>query len=322
MRSLAWLAAASAALVFSGGAWAQSYPSRPITMVVPFAPGGIADSTARPFAEYMTKALKQPVVVQNRGGAGGAIGTGQAAGAKPDGYTLLFTVATISAIPESERLHGRKAPYELSQLAPVGLLSAEPLVLIARADARWKSAKDLAEEASRKPGTISYGSSGAYGPAHLSAEMYANAAGIKLQHVPFPGAGPAMTALLGGHVDLSLAAMASAVPHIKAGKIKALASYGSSRSAALPDVPTFKELGIDVEFANWAGLFVPAGAPPEVLDVLRSAMREVARNPDYAATMEKIGLPIDYLDAPAFATYWAEDARRITGIVKHLGRVQ
>lgn len=322
MRNIAWLAAAATALVFGSGARAESYPSRPINMVVPFAVGGIADSTARPFAEYMAKVLKQPVVVQNRGGAGGAVGTGYAAAAKPDGYTVLFTVATISAIPESERLNGRKPPYELSQFAPIGLLSAEPLVLIARADARWKSAKDLAEEASRKPGIISYGSSGAYGPAHLSAEMYANAAGIKLQHVPFTGAGPAMTALLGGHVDLSLSAMASVVPHIKAGKLKALASFGSSRSAELPDVPTFKELGIDTEFANWAGLFVPAGTPPEVVDALRSAMREVAKDPEYVATMERIGLPINYLDAPAFAAYWAEDARRLTSIVKHLGRVQ
>jgi tripartite-type tricarboxylate transporter receptor subunit TctC len=152
--------------------------------------------------------------------------------------------------------------------------------------------------------------------------MYANAAGIKLQHVPFPGAGPAMTALLGGHVDLSLSAMASAVPYIAAGKIKALASYGTVRSPALPDVPTFKELGIDVAFANWAGLFVPAGTPPEAVNALRSAMRSVVSDPEYIATMKKIGLPIDYLDAPAFATYWAEDARRLTSIVKKLGRVQ
>jgi tripartite-type tricarboxylate transporter receptor subunit TctC len=322
MKNLAWLAAATATLVFSAGALAQSYPNRPITMVVPFAVGGVADATARPFAEYMSRALGQPVVVHNRGGAGGAIGAAQAATAKPDGSTLLFTVATISAIPEAERLNGRTPTYELSQFAPVGLLSAEPLVLIARSDARWKSAKDLAEEAGRKPGAISYGSSGAYGPAHLAAEMYAKAAGIKLQHVPFPGAGPAMSALLGGHIDLSLSAMASAVPQIKAGKIKALASFGTTRSAALPDVPTFKELGIDVEFANWAGLFVPVETPPEVVNALRSAMRKVTHNPEYIETMEKIGLPVDYLDAPAFAAYWAKDARRLTSIVKQVGAVQ
>ncbi|MBU1358329.1 MAG: tripartite tricarboxylate transporter substrate binding protein [Gammaproteobacteria bacterium] len=322
MKRFAWWAAAWAALAIGGSASAQGYPARPINMVVPFAAGGIADSTARPFAEFMAKALKQPVVVQNRGGAGGAVGTGYAAVAKPDGYTVLFTVATISAVPEAERLNGRKPPYELSQFAPVGLLSAEPLVLIARADARWTSAKDLADEARKKPGAISYGSSGAYGPAHLSAEMFASAAGIKLQHIPFTGAAPAMSALLGGHIDVSLSAMASAVPYVQAGTLKALATFGTRRSPELPDVPTFKELGIDVEFANWAGLFVPAGTPPEAVNALRSAMREVAKSPEFIATMKKIGLPIDYLDAPAFADYWKEDARRLTTIVKQLGPVQ
>ncbi|KAB2911776.1 MAG: tripartite tricarboxylate transporter substrate binding protein [Hyphomicrobiaceae bacterium] len=300
-----------------------TYPTRPITMIVPFPPGGVADQTGRPVAAAMEKILKQPVVVSNRPGAGGAVGMSLAANAKPDGYTILMALSSISIIPEADKLFGRQPTYRMDQLAPVALVTADPTVLMVRADSPWKTVKDFVEDARKRPGEISFSSSGIYGTLHMAMEMFAHSAGIKLKHVPFSGAGPAMTALLGNHVQAFASGPSVVLPQIQAGKLRPLAVWGDKRVAALPDVPTFKELGFkDVEFYIWSGLFAPAGTPEPIMKTLRDTMRMVVADPDFKSAMEKLQTPVDYRDAPEFKEFWDKDAAELARAVQRVGRIE
>jgi tripartite-type tricarboxylate transporter receptor subunit TctC len=322
-RSFGRALLAFAAAAFPAAGLAQdAYPTRPITMIVPFPPGGVADLTGRPTAAAMEKYLKQRIIVENRQGAGGAVGMAAAANAKPDGYTLLMALSSISIIPESEKLFDRKPPYDMKSLAPIALISADPTVLVVRADAPWKTAKEFIEDARRRPEKITYGSSGIYGTLHMAMEILATSADIKLWHVPYTGAGPAVVALLGGQVDALASGPSAVIGNIKSGKLRALASWGDKRLASLPDVPTFKELGYDAEFYIWSGLFVPAGTPAPIVAQLRAAARQAVEDPDFRNTMEKIETPIAYLDAPDFQAFWDRDAARLAGAVKKVGRVE
>ncbi|MDH5265685.1 MAG: tripartite tricarboxylate transporter substrate binding protein, partial [Betaproteobacteria bacterium] len=242
IRRLAF--AASAVLALALPALAQTdYPSRTVTMIVPFPPGGVADITARPVAEAMGRYLRQTVIVENKAGAGGGVGMQYAARAKPDGYTVLLALSSISIIPEADRILGREPMYQLSQLVPIARFTADPTVLAVRADSPWKSAKEMIDSARKAPGAIPYGSSGNYGTMHVPMEMLMGAAGAKMLHVPFTGAGPAVVALLGGSVDALSTGPSTILGHVKGGKLRVLASWGESRHPALTDVPTLKELG-------------------------------------------------------------------------------
>jgi tripartite-type tricarboxylate transporter receptor subunit TctC len=300
----------------------DAYPSRTVTMVVPFPPGGVADQTGRPVAAGLEKIFKQPVVISNRAGAGGAVGMAAVANAKPDGYTLLMALSSISIIPEADKLFDRPPAYTMDQLAPVALISADPTILVVPADSPWKTVKDFVEDAKKRPGEISFSSSGVYGTLHMATEMFAYAAGIKLKHVPFNGAGPAMTALLGGHVQALASGPGVVLPQIKAGKLRALAGWGTTRVDAMPDVPTFKELGYDIEFYIWSGLFAPKATPAAVMTKLRESVAQVVKDPEFIATMDKLGTPISYLDAPEFQKYWDKDAAMLAAAVKRVGKVE
>jgi tripartite-type tricarboxylate transporter receptor subunit TctC len=300
----------------------DAYPSRPITMIVPFPPGGVADLTGRPTALTMEKYLKQRIVVENKAGAGGAVGMAAAANSKPDGYTILMALSSISIIPPAERLFDRKPPYEMSQLVPIALISADPTVLVVRSDSPWKSVKDFVEDAKRRPARINYSSSGIYGTLHMAMEIFANAADIKLWHVPYSGGGPAVTSLLGGQVEALASGPSAVIGQIKGGKLRALASWGDKRLASLPDVPTFKELGYNAEFYIWSGLFAPAGTPATIVQTLRSAARRAVEDPDFRNAMAKIETPISYLDAPEFQKFWDQDAKTLAEAVKRVGRVE
>lgn len=300
----------------------DAYPNRHITMVVPFPPGGVADLTGRPTAFAMEKTLKQRVIIENKSGAGGAIGMAYVANAKPDGYTILMALSSISIIPEAEKLFERKSPYQMSQLLPVALISADPTVLVVRADSPWKSVKDLVEDAKKRPGKISFSSSGIYGTLHMAMEMLAQSANISLWHVPYTGGGPAMNALVGGHVDALASGPAAVIGQIKGGKLRALATWGGKRLAALPEVPTLKELGYDAEFYIWSGVFAPAGTPAPVVATLRNAVRQAVEDPEFKAIMAKIETPIYYLDAPEFQRFWDKDAAMLAAAVKRVGKVE
>jgi tripartite-type tricarboxylate transporter receptor subunit TctC len=270
----------------------------------------------------MQKVLKQPVVVVNRTGAGGAVGMGVVAKSAPDGYTILMGLSSISIFPVSDRINGKTPSYEMSDFAPIALVTADPTVLAVRADGPYKTVKDFVEAAKANPGKINYSSSGVYGTLHVAMEIFANAAGIKLFHVPYQGGGPAVAALLGGQVQASAQGPAAVVGQIKAGKMRALASWGTERLALLPDVPTFKELGYDAEFYIWSGVFAPAATPAPVLAKLRDAVRQAANSHDFRSAMEKVQTPVSYLDAPEFRKYWDRDAARLKVALEKIGKVE
>jgi len=304
-------------------ALAQSdFPSKPITLIVPFPPGGVADITARPVAEAMGRILKQPVVVENKAGAGGGVGMAHVAKAKPDGYTALLALSSISIIPEADRILGRAPMYQLNQLVPIARFTADPTVLAVRADSPWKSVGDLVQAAKRAPGAIPYGSSGNYGTMHVPMEMLTAAAGTKMLHVPFTGAGPAVVALLGGTVDALSTGPSSVMGHVKGGKVRVLATWGEARHPALPGVPTLKELGYEAQFSQWTGLFVPAGTPAEAIVKLRDAARAAIADDTFKASLAKVDTPIQYLDQPQFQRFWDDDARKLAEAVKRIGKVE
>ena len=323
-RSLPALAlCASLATLVAWTASAQSdFPTKPITMIVPFPPGGVADITARPVAEAMGRYLKQPVVVENRAGAGGGVGMAYVAKAKPDGYTVLLALSSISIIPEADKVLGRDPMFQLSQLVPIARFTADPTVLAVRADGPYRSVQDLVEAARKAPGTIPYGSSGNYGTMHVPMEMLTASAGARMLHVPFTGAGPAVVALLGGSVEALSTGPSTVMGHMKAGKVRVLATWGEARHPALPDVPTLKELGYDVQFSQWTGLFVPAGTPEPVIARLRESARAVVGDANFQAALARVETPIQYLDQPQFRAFWDADARKLAEAVHKIGRVE
>lgn len=311
---------AVAALLLSGSVLAK-YPDHAIKMIVPFPPGGVTDTVARPIADAMSRNLGQPVVIENKVGAGGAIGAGEAARAKPDGYTIMLMLSSISILPEADKILGRKAAYETSQFKPIARITADPTVLVVRADSPWKTAKDFVDAAKKQPGKINYGSSGIYGSMHVPMAMLESAAGIKLTHVPYTGAGPAVAALLGGQVQAISTGPSSIVQHIKAGKVRALAHWGDKPLATLPDVPSLQSLGYDAKFVQWSGIFVPADVPAEVINTLRASAKSVANDPDIQAKVLAAGSPIEYMDAPEFQKYWDADDAALVKAVRNIGKV-
>ncbi len=303
-------------------ATAQEYPTRPITMIVPFPPGGVADAVGRPMAEALGRALKQSVVVENKAGAGGGIGFSHVAKAKPDGYTILMALSSVSIIPEADRILGRNPSYELNQLKPIARITADPTVLVVRSETPWKTYKDFVTDMRKNPAKFNYGSSGNYGTMHVPMEMLKAQEKFAITHIPYTGAGPAIVGLLGNQVDALATGPASIVNHIKSGRVRALAHWGEGRLAALPDVPSFKELGIKAEFAQWAGIFVPAGTPDAIVNKLREAAKTAANDAKVKQAIGGSGSPIQFLDAPDFQKYVDADAKKLAEVVKTIGKVQ
>lgn len=320
-RLLATLLTLVLALPLAAGAQ-EPFPTRPITLVVPFPPGGIADLTARPLAPALERVLKQPVVVANKAGAAGAVGMQWAAVAKPDGYTILVALVSISTIPEVDALFGRTPAYTRDQFVGIARLNADPPILVVGADTPWKSLKELVEDAKTRAGEITYSSSGVYGASHVPMEMFLHAAGLRMRHLPTTGGAPAMTAVLGGHAAMWASPPAIASPHLKAGKIRALATWGATRLAAFPDIPTMKELGYDIEYYLWAGLFAPKNVPANVVNALREATRLAVQDGEFKTAMEKIQTPIAYQDADEFRAWWDRDAQMLAGVIHRIGKVE
>jgi tripartite-type tricarboxylate transporter receptor subunit TctC len=324
-RRLSLCAALSAALLLAapGHAVAQAaFPTKPITMIVPFPPGGLADLVARPVADAMSRDLGQPVVIENKGGAGGGIGMGLAAKAPADGYTILMALSSFSVLPEADVLLGRAPMYSFSALRPIARFTADPTVLAVRADAPWKTAKDFVEDAKRRPGAINYGSSGNYGTMHVPMEILAQNAGIKMTHVPFTGAGPAIVALLSGQIDALSTGPATVLQHVKGGKIRVLAHWGNGKLQALPDVPALKDVGYNAEYAQWSGLFIPAGTPEPVAQRLRAAAKAAGSDAKVKEVINAAGSPVLYQDTPDFEKYVQNDVKRMADVVKKIGKVE
>ncbi|WPB84864.1 Bug family tripartite tricarboxylate transporter substrate binding protein [Sediminicoccus rosea] len=322
-RGLLALLPGTAALGGPAAGQTVDFPTRPITMVVGFPPGGQADLAARPVAAAMERNLRQPVVVQNRPGGAGAIGSGFVSRAAPDGQTLLMALSSLAVIPEAERLFGRPPPYTVDQFAPIGLVNADPTVLAVPANAPWANLAEFVAAARARPGDIPYGSSGAYGTLHVAMEMFASAAQIRLLHVPFQGAGPAITALLSGNIQALATAPGTVTQHVQSGRVRVLACWGRERAPAFPDVPTFMEAGFpEVEFYIWAGLFAPAATPVAIQLRLRESLRLAMQDPELLRAFETAGSPPRYLDAPDFARFFVEDSARLVRAVQRIGRVE
>jgi tripartite-type tricarboxylate transporter receptor subunit TctC len=300
----------------------DAYPSKPVTMVVPFPPGGVADIVGRPLADGLSRALGAPVIIDNKAGAGGGIGMGYVAKAKPDGYTLLLALSSISILPEADKVTGRAPMYQFKDFVPIARFTADPTVLAVRADSPWKTLTDFVADARLRPGVITYGSSGNYGTMHVPMEMFDASAGIKMLHVPFTGAGPAVIALLGGTIDAVSSGPSTVVQHVKAGKLRVLATWGDKRLASLPDVPTLTESGYPVVFTQWTAMFVPAGTPDTAIAKLRDAARAAVADPKFVAAMATVETPIQYLDAPELQRFWDADNQKLGEAVRRIGKLE
>jgi len=321
VRSHALLGAA-ALFAAAGANAAETYPVRPVLLVAPFPPGGVVDLVGRPLAASLEKFLKQPIVVNNKPGAAGAVGNAFVASAEPDGYKLLMSLSSISVIPEADKLFNRKPAYTLEQLLPIARVSADPTVLAVQSSAPWKSVKELVEDARSRPGQLSYSSSGIYGALHVPTEMLALASGMKLRHVPFSGGGPSTTALLGGHVNMTVQSPAAVSGHVKANKLRLLAHWGVRKLDLFPELPALKDLGYDVEYYIWTGVFAPTKTPGAIVNTLRKAIADSVADSDFRAAMAKISTPVQYLDQPEFRKFFAEDRKRLADAVRKIGRVE
>ena len=315
---LASLMMSAANLCAAQGAW----PAKPITMIVPFPPGGLADLVARPVAEAMSRDLGQTVVIENKAGAGGGIGMALAARSKPDGYTVLMALSSLTVLPEADVVLARPAMFALNDLRPIARFTADPTVLAVRADAPWKTVQQFVADAKNRPGAINYGSSGNYGTMHVPMEILAQTAGVKLTHIPFTGAGPAVVALMGGQIDAVSSGPATVLQQVKAGRLRVLAHWGNGALGALPDVPSLKDAGFNAEYAQWSGLFIPKDTPEPIAQRLRSAARVAAQDARVKEVILGAGSPVLYQDSPEFEKYVLSDARRMVDVVKRIGKVE
>jgi tripartite-type tricarboxylate transporter receptor subunit TctC len=323
-RSFVAGAASSAAWLCAPRALAQdAYPSRAITVINAFPPGGVNDIVTRPFASALEPVLQQPVVVETKAGAGGQVGAQVAASAKPDGYTLLSHNNGISGYAEVDKLFGRQPKTTRADFIPLARLVADPVVLIVNDQQPYTTLKDFAEDAKKRPEAIIYSSGGLYGASHLPMALLEKALALpKLRHLPTNGGGPAITAVLGNNAQASTQTISATIQHIRAGKLRALVSFGAARSKLLPDVPTLKELGHDVEYYLWVGLFTPKGTPPAIVSALGSAIEKAARTDQFKTAVTNLGLDVGYLGAAEFANFWNADATRSEEAVQLIGRVQ
>jgi len=314
--------AAAAAVLAAGAPRAQdAYPSRAITLVNPFPPGGAADVVGRPFAAALEPLVKQPVVIETKAGAAGQVGAQYVASAKPDGYTLLIHIVSISGFAEVDKLFGRQPKFTRADFVPIARFTEGPMVVIVNDQQPYKTLKELVEDAKKRPNEIIFSSSGLYGALHLPTALLMKAAGIEMKHLPTNGGGPALTALLGNNSQVLVSSIAAASAQIKAGKARALACFSAKRAASLPDVPTLKELGYDVEFSLWVGLFAPKGTPDEVIKKLREETKKAVATEQFAKAIDNIGDVVAYLDQPDFAKFWDVDAKRVEDAVRSIGKV-
>ena len=310
-------------LALPAAARAEDYPSRAVTMVVAFPPGGQGDVVARPVAAGLERLWKQPVPVVNRAGASGELGYAAVARAVPDGATLLMGLSSLAVIPAAARLFGRTPAYEIDQLVPVALLTADPTFLAVPAAAPWRDLGEFLADARARPGQIAYSSSGNYGALHLPMAMLTTAAGVQLLHVPFQGGGPAMTAILAGQVQALASGPGPLTPHVKSGALRVLASWGRRRIPGFESVPTLLESGFpDAEFYIWAGVFAPAGPPAPVLEKLRASLAATAAEPEVQKALAASGNALDYRDGAAFQAFFAEDTARLLAAVARIGKVE
>lgn len=323
MKRRVLLGTAGAAVLARGAAAQDTYPSRPVNIVVAFPPGGQADVVGRPVAAALERIWRVAVPIVNRGGAAGAIGNAFVARAAPDGYTLLMALSSMALLPEAARVNGREPTYTPEMLAPIALFSADPVVLVVPAASPIRTIEQFVAEVRAKPGQFSYSSAGNYSALHVPMAQLSQAAGLDMLHVPFQGGGPALQAILGGQVQCLASGPGPIAPHVRNGTLRPLATWGRTRLAAMPEVPTLIEKGFpDCEFYIWVGLFAPAGTPAPILERIRVAAAQVAQDADFRRAIAASGNSIDHRDGEAFLRFYNEDAARLVRVVRALGRIE
>jgi tripartite-type tricarboxylate transporter receptor subunit TctC len=300
----------------------EAYPTRAITIISPFPPGGATEVVTRPLAAAMEPLIKQPLVIETKAGAAGQVGAQFAANAKPDGYTLLSHITSISGFAEVDRLFGRPVKFTNADFIPIARVVADPCVLIVNDKQPYKSLQEFIEDARKRPNQIIFSSSGLYGALHIPMALFAKTAGdLKLRHLPTAGGGPALTALLGNNSQVLVSSISAAMVQIRAGKARPLAMFGAERATSLPDVPTMKELGYNVEYYLWVGLFAPKGTPDRIVTYLRDNIKKAAQGEPFANALKNLGQDLAYLDQAEFKTFWDADAKRIEEAVRQIGKV-
>jgi tripartite-type tricarboxylate transporter receptor subunit TctC len=301
----------------------DAYPARAITIINPFPPGGAADVVMRPLAAVLEPMVQKPVVIETKAGAAGQVGAQVAANAKPDGYTLLAHITSISGFAEVDRLFGRTPKFTNADFIPIARFVADPCVLIVNDQQPYKTLQEFVEDAKKRPNEIIFSSSGLYGALHIPTALFAAAAGgLKLRHLPTQGGGPALTAFLGNNAQVLVSSVSASLSQIKAGKARPLALFGGQRSKALPDVPTMKEAGYDLEYYLWVGMFAPKGTPANVVTYLREALSKAANSEQFKAALANLGQELAYMDQPEFANFWEADSKRIEAAIRSIGRVE
>ena len=299
----------------------EAFPSHAITIVNAFPPGGVNDIVTRPLATAMEPILKQPVVVEIKAGAAGQVGAQFVAAAKPDGYTLLSHNTGISGYAEVDKLFGRPAKVSRADFIPLARLIADPVLLLVNETQPYKTLQEFIAGAKAHPDTLVFSSGGLYGASHLPLAYLEKATGpLHLRHLPTNGGGPAIVAILGNNAQVTTQTISATLPHVKAGKLRPLANFGASRSKALPDVPTLKELGYDVEYYLWAGIFAPHVTPPEIVTTLRAAIGKAVQSNEFQTALANVGLELAYLDGPDFQKFWDVDGQRTDEAVVAIGR--
>ena len=311
-----------ALLLVAAGVYAQDYPARAINITVPNPPGGMNQVHAQPLSAVLQRLTNQPAPVVNRPGGTAGIGTAYVANQPPDGYNILVSTSNLHLVIEKDKLYGIQSPFSLDQIAHLALLSADPLIMVVHPSMPVKNVKQLVALAKSKPNEIVFSSSGPYGITHTPTAMFLHAAGIKMRHLPTTGGGPAITQALGGHSQVTGGGSATLYPHVKAGKLRAIASWGTKPHPAYPDVPTFQSMGYkDVEAYLWVGLFTRTGIPEPVFNKMRELIAKVAADPVFKQALENIQVVPEYRDAPEFKTFFQADHKRMAAAIKNIGKL-
>jgi tripartite-type tricarboxylate transporter receptor subunit TctC len=317
-----FLVGAGAAAIGAQPALAQDFPTRAMTIINAFPPGGINDLVTRPAASALEAIFRQPVVVETKAGAAGSVGAQVAANAKPDGYTILSHNNGISGYAEVDKLFGRQPKTTRTDFIPLARLCADPVLVIVNEQQPYKTLAEFVADAKKRPSEIVYSSGGFYGASHLPVALLERATGVSgMRHLPTAGGGPAITAALGNNAQLTTQTVQATLSHIRAGKLRALASFGAERSKVLPDVPTMRELGYDVTYYLWVGPFAPKGTPAPVVATWTAAIDKAAASPQFSGPLTNLGFEPSYLPAAEFTKFWDEDVRRSEDTIRQIGKV-
>ncbi|MHB9096933.1 MAG: tripartite tricarboxylate transporter substrate binding protein [Syntrophales bacterium] len=301
---------------------AEEYPARPITLINPLPPGGTLDLQGRAFAAVVEKYLGKPMVVVNKIGAAGAVGSLTVAQAKPDGYTLGLGWSAQTALIINEILEGRKPSFTTDDFIILGRFTDSSPVFLVPTNSPWKTIQQALEDIKAHPNTYSYSSGGIQSISHLPMEALITEMGLKLRHVPFQGGGPAFTALIGGHVQCSAQYPGTSLPKVKAKQLRVLASFSEKRLKNYEDVPTFKELGYNVFHSSWVGLVAPKGTPAPIVERLRTLVKQATADPAFVDVIEKAGDEVDYADAETTRNAWGKEYERLQKLLSRMEKAK